>query len=66
MSYSSRSEMEERHKISVSNEAPQLELEADEMNASRLSQLRLVGKVMSNKQIRKNVALYDTPSLVYQ
>ncbi|KAH7516038.1 hypothetical protein FEM48_Zijuj10G0092100 [Ziziphus jujuba var. spinosa] len=34
--------MEERHKISVSNEAPQLELEADEMNASRLSQLRLV------------------------
>lgn len=36
-------------------EGPQLELVTDEVNASRISQLRLMGKVLSTKPIRTNV-----------
>ncbi|KAH7511064.1 hypothetical protein FEM48_ZijujUnG0051700 [Ziziphus jujuba var. spinosa] len=35
--------------------APQLELVADEVNAVRISQFRLVGKVFSDKLLRKNL-----------
>ncbi|XP_060673331.1 uncharacterized protein LOC132803803 [Ziziphus jujuba] len=47
--------MEETSKIATLGTVPQLELEADEENAHRLSQLWLVGKVLSPKIVKKNI-----------
>ncbi|KAH7515918.1 hypothetical protein FEM48_Zijuj10G0079200 [Ziziphus jujuba var. spinosa] len=47
--------MEGSHNSLACSAKPQLELVANQESALRLSQLRLVGKVMSIKPIKKNV-----------
>ncbi|KAH7527986.1 hypothetical protein FEM48_Zijuj05G0024100 [Ziziphus jujuba var. spinosa] len=55
MNFSSRSDMEQSQPQLPCRNAPQLELVADEANAVCISQFRLVGKVFSDKLLRKNL-----------